>query len=97
MLLRLSLTSFPASKLVFIQYLFALAVVEACRDDKVLGNEGERVKLKWPNDIYAVTSDGGMRKLGGILVSTSFLGNSVSVIVGEGFILFPVDVAKPHW
>lgn len=46
-------SSFPAARLVFVQYLFGLAVVKACRDDKILGsNKGKNVKLKWPNDIY---------------------------------------------
>ncbi|KAF8895906.1 hypothetical protein CPB84DRAFT_1782164 [Gymnopilus junonius] len=44
LLLRLSLAHFPATKIVFLQYLFALAVVEACRDEKVLGPKaGEKI------------------------------------------------------
>ncbi|KAG6856318.1 hypothetical protein H0H87_005598 [Tephrocybe sp. NHM501043] len=58
-----SLSTFPASKLVFVQYLFALAVVEACRDEAVLGKWGEQARLKWPNDIYAVV-DGERKKIG---------------------------------
>lgn len=80
-LLRLSLASFPASKLVFIQYLFALAVVEACRDEKVLGAQGDHVKLKWPNDLYV--DIGEKKKIGGILVNTSFEGGSVNIVIGE--------------
>ncbi|KAJ7507177.1 class II aaRS and biotin synthetase [Mycena galericulata] len=74
LLLRLSLASFPASKLVFVQYLFALAVVEACRDESVLGEAASPIRLKWPNDIYAVLDDedGSKKKIGGILVNTSF-------------------------
>ena len=80
--LRLSLASFPATKLVFIQYLFALAVAEACRDENVLGRLGRDVRLKWPNDIYVATREGGMKKVGGVLVNTSFMGGNVDVVIG---------------
>ena len=82
--LRLSLASFPATKLVFIQYLFALAVAEACRDENVLGRLGRDVRLKWPNDIYAIT-DRGMKKIGGILVNTSFMASSVDIVIGTPY------------
>ncbi|GLB41500.1 putative biotin-protein ligase, N terminal [Lyophyllum shimeji] len=82
-LLRVPLSTFPSNKLVFVQYLFALAVVEACRDESVLGTRGEQVRLKWPNDIYAVL-DGERRKIGGILVSTSFSGGNVDIVIGCG-------------
>ena len=68
----------------FIQYLFALAVVEACREGNVLGKWGERIRLKWPNDIYALLGEGEeKRKVGGILVNTSFSGGKVDVVIGE--------------
>ncbi|CCA70934.1 related to BPL1-biotin holocarboxylase synthetase [Serendipita indica DSM 11827] len=76
---------FPNSKLVFIQYLVGLAVVEACRE--VLGSIGERVVLKWPNDIYAkARGEKGeeLRKIGGILVNTVFMAGGVRIIVGCG-------------
>lgn len=81
----MSLLNFPPPKLVFIQYLFALAVVEACRDESVLGPKaGEKVRLKWPNDLYA--SVGGdkedLRKIGGVLVNTSFSGGKVDIVIG---------------
>lgn len=79
-LLRLPLASFPANKLVFIQYLFALAVVEACRDETVLGARGDQVRLKWPNDIYVDV--GEKKKIGGILVNTSFEGGTVNIVIG---------------
>ncbi|KAJ7792651.1 class II aaRS and biotin synthetase [Mycena olivaceomarginata] len=86
LLLRLSLSTFPASKLVFVQYLFALAVVEACRDKSVLGDAAGPVRLKWPNDIYAVLGDGegSKKKIGGILVNTSFAGGKVDIVIGSG-------------
>ncbi|KAG6840196.1 hypothetical protein C0991_008278 [Blastosporella zonata] len=80
---RVSLSKFPASKLVFVQYLFALAVVEACRDEAVLGKWGKQVRLKWPNDVYAVV-EGERKKIGGILVNTSFSGGNVDIIIGCG-------------
>lgn len=83
---RVSLSSFPAAKLVFVQYLFGLAVVEACRDESVLGKFGERVRLKWPNDIYAVGTDESdkkqWKKIGGILVNTSFSGGKADIVIG---------------
>ncbi|KAF9523766.1 hypothetical protein CPB83DRAFT_862250 [Crepidotus variabilis] len=94
LLLRVPLSETPTSpafkpaKLVFVQYLFALAVVEACRDDIVLGeNLGGRVRIKWPNDIYAdVGVDGkeDLKKIGGVLVNTSFQGGMVDIIIGCG-------------
>jgi biotin--protein ligase len=86
-LLRLSLTSFPASKLVFVQYLFGLAVAEACRSSAVLGRLGDRVRLKWPNDIYVLPGNSSKvedaKKIGGILVNTSFSAAQVDIVIGE--------------
>ncbi|KAI0088237.1 hypothetical protein BDY19DRAFT_994153 [Irpex rosettiformis] len=94
--LRLSLSNFTASRLVFIQYLFALAVVEACRDDSVLGEWGDRVRIKWPNDVYII-GDGESRttKVAGILVYTTFSGNDVDVVIGCGLnVLNPPPIAS---
>ncbi|KAI0705531.1 hypothetical protein C8Q76DRAFT_771266 [Earliella scabrosa] len=84
LLLRVSLAAFPASKIVFVQYLVALAVAEACRAPGVLGAEGERVRIKWPNDIYVVARDGEKKKVGGILVNTSFGAGKVEIVIGCG-------------
>jgi biotin--protein ligase len=68
---------------VFVQYLAALAIVNACRNRRVLGNHGARVKLKWPNDVYVeLPASDMMKKVGGILVNTSFSGGNVVVVVG---------------
>ncbi|CAL1709596.1 unnamed protein product [Somion occarium] len=83
LLLRVPLSQLPATKLVFVQYLFALAVVEACRHDNIMGRSGEAVRLKWPNDIYIVDGE-QKRKVGGILVHTSFVGGLVSIVIGCG-------------
>ncbi|KAF8168583.1 biotin-ligase [Pholiota molesta] len=57
--LRVALDRFPAGRLVFVQYLFSLAVVEACRAEAVLGADvGAKVRIKWPNDLYAATGPG---------------------------------------
>ncbi|KAL7419575.1 biotin holocarboxylase synthetase [Cryptotrichosporon argae] len=92
--LLLELPQAMASKLVFIQYLTALAVCEAVDDDGALG-----VRIKWPNDLYAEAhgvggSDAaapagagaakGRAKLGGILVNTNFVGGRWRVVVGCG-------------
>ncbi|PIL29234.1 hypothetical protein GSI_09283 [Ganoderma sinense ZZ0214-1] len=85
LLLRVPLAALPAQKIVFIQYLFALAVADACRSDGVLGDEaGSRVRIKWPNDIYGITQEGEKNKLGGILVNTSFGAGKVEVVIGCG-------------
>ncbi|ODN76679.1 biotin-[acetyl-CoA-carboxylase] ligase [Cryptococcus amylolentus CBS 6039] len=78
-----------SSKMVFIQYMMALAVAEAVDEDGRLG-----VRIKWPNDIYAeVEGVGGSEvgsgkkgkaKLGGILVNTSYVGGRWRVVVGCG-------------
>lgn len=87
------LPALPASKLVFIQYLFALAVCQACRLPEVLGPElGSRVKIKWPNDLYVdMTEDGGekvLRKVGGVLVNTNFSpGGKVDIVIGMLYLL----------
>jgi biotin---protein ligase len=89
LLLRLPLVKVPASRLVFVQYLFALAVVEACHN--ILGDNGKAVRLKWPNDLYALVSVTGedgrrkdeQRKIGGILVSTNFSQDTVDIVIGK--------------
>ncbi|KAG9126083.1 biotin holocarboxylase synthetase [Ceratobasidium sp. 392] len=74
----------PFNRTVFIQYMFGLAVTEACR--KVMpGVEGDRVRLKWPNDIYVLGADGKTKsKIGGILVTTNFMDGIMHVVIGCG-------------
>ena len=86
--LLLTLPPSLSSKIVFIQYLMALAVCEAVDDDGRLG-----VKVKWPNDIYAEcegvggtelgSGKKGRAKLGGILVNTNFVGGQWRIVIGE--------------
>ncbi|OAA53803.1 biotin apo-protein [Niveomyces insectorum RCEF 264] len=79
---------------VFIQYIAAIAVVEAIHN-YAPGFEALHVKLKWPNDIYALDLSGsnGDRdpsnsnnyvKIGGILSSCSFSNGHFQVILGIG-------------
>lgn len=85
--------------IVFIQYLTAIAIVEAIQsyDD---GFEGLPVKLKWPNDIYALdpTSEAATQparararappsayvKIGGILANCAYSAGSYQVVLGIG-------------
>ncbi|GAA5821752.1 hypothetical protein JCM3770_003161 [Rhodotorula araucariae] len=76
-----------AARIVFVQYLFGVAVVEAVRS--VPGYERLGVCLKWPNDIYADLGEEGegmerYRKIGGILVNSSFAGGEFSLVIGCG-------------
>ncbi|THH02031.1 hypothetical protein EW026_g756 [Hermanssonia centrifuga] len=95
--LRVALSTIPPARLVFVQYLFALAVVEACRDDGVLGSLGDKIRLKWPNDIYIVGDDENEKatKVAGILVYTTFDGNDVDIVIGCGVnVLNPPPIAS---
>lgn len=82
---------------VFVQYLAAMAVVEAV---KTYDSNNKRyaelpVRLKWPNDIYALDTPymssaekpperDHFVKIGGILVNTSYSGGDYHVILGIG-------------
>jgi len=91
LLVRVPLGAFPTPRLVFVQYLAALAIINACRNTRVLGKHGARVKLKWPNDVYVeLPASDVMKKVGGILVNTSFSGGNVDVVVGFG-----INVSTP--
>ncbi|KAF7762164.1 hypothetical protein Agabi119p4_8757 [Agaricus bisporus var. burnettii] len=89
----------PWNKLVFVQYLYALAICEGVRDDSILGlggdeggeGEGWRVRIKWPNDVYALVGSRGAeekKKIAGILVNTSFSAGGVDIVVGCGLNVF---------
>ena len=51
----------------------------------MLARWGGRIRLKWPNDIYALVGGEGeeKRKVGGVLVNTSFSGGKVDIVIGE--------------
>ncbi|KAL6890649.1 biotin-protein ligase [Trichoderma evansii] len=74
--------------IVFIQYLAAVAIVEAIRSYDT-GYENMPVKLKWPNDIYALdptkpASPPSYVKIGGILSQCSYFDGSYQVVLGIG-------------
>ncbi|KAK1248469.1 hypothetical protein MKX08_006689 [Trichoderma sp. CBMAI-0020] len=74
--------------IVFIQYLAAVAIVEAIRSYDS-GYENMPVKLKWPNDIYALdptkpASPPSYVKIGGILSQCSYFDGSYQVVLGIG-------------
>ncbi|KAM0246375.1 hypothetical protein ACHAQJ_010245 [Trichoderma viride] len=74
--------------IVFIQYIAAVAIVEAIRSYDT-GYENMPVKLKWPNDIYALdptkpTSSQSYVKIGGILSQCSYFDGAYQVILGIG-------------
>lgn len=66
---------------VFIQYIIALAVVESIRTRP--GYEDVPLRLKWPNDIYADLPDQGLKKVGGLLVNSSFAGEEFLLVIGK--------------
>ncbi|CAG8443443.1 8317_t:CDS:2 [Ambispora gerdemannii] len=81
----------PSSSAVFLQYILAVAVVESVISR--IGHEDIPLKLKWPNDIYANTSDFGDHadtnsskfvKIGGILVTSQSVRNEFLMIAGCG-------------
>ncbi|GAA5796945.1 hypothetical protein HPULCUR_002323 [Helicostylum pulchrum] len=90
------------SPVVFVQYLIALAIVESIRTRK--GYENVPLRLKWPNDIYADLPDqGGLQKVGGLLVNSSFIRDEFLLVIGCGINLnntHPTvsinDVIKQH-
>ncbi|TGO65352.1 hypothetical protein BOTNAR_0079g00190 [Botryotinia narcissicola] len=72
---------------VFIQYLAAIAIVEAIHSyDK--GYDTVPIKLKWPNDVYVQDpSKPGKKeyvKVGGILVNSSYSSGNYDLVVGIG-------------
>ncbi|KAK5654671.1 hypothetical protein OQA88_6994 [Cercophora sp. LCS_1] len=74
--------------IVFIQYIAAIAIVEAIRSYDT-GVYGELpVKLKWPNDIYAQDPSKPDQvsyvKIGGILSNCSYSAGNYQVVVGIG-------------
>ncbi|KAH9988832.1 biotin-protein ligase [Xylariaceae sp. FL0662B] len=78
----------PSRPIVFIQYLAALAIVEAVKSyDR--GYDEVPVKLKWPNDIYAAdptvsSSPPSYVKIGGILSNCSYSAGSYQIVLGIG-------------
>ncbi|KAI1772340.1 class II aaRS and biotin synthetase [Hypoxylon cercidicola] len=79
----------PSRPIVFIQYLAAIAIVEAVKSyDR--GYDEVPVRLKWPNDIYALdprqpsSSPPSYVKIGGILSNCSYSSGSYQIVLGIG-------------
>ncbi|KAK4694483.1 biotin---protein ligase, partial [Lecanoromycetidae sp. Uapishka_2] len=69
---------------VFLQYLAALAIVEGIKTYDV-GYQNLPIKLKWPNDIYAVDpSSKQLVKIGGILVNSHYDSAEFLSVIGIG-------------
>lgn len=82
-----------SAPVVFIQYLAALAIVSGIQKyDRGNSYQSLPIKLKWPNDIYALDpcspSKSGPNakyvKIGGILVNSSYSGGDYTLVVGVG-------------
>jgi biotin--protein ligase len=82
-----------AQKVVFVQYLHALAIVQALDPapagaDRDIGPLGMRIK--WPNDIYAVVKTQGADgkateeklKMGGVLVNSNYSRGAFKITSG---------------
>lgn len=91
-----------AQNMVFVQYVVSLAIVESIRSYGP-GYEQLPVRLKWPNDIYALPSmdtldserlatPGQYVKLGGILVNSNVFDSDYVLVFGAGI---NVDNAAP--
>ncbi|GIJ98752.1 hypothetical protein Aspvir_000872 [Aspergillus viridinutans] len=76
-----------SAPVVFIQYLAAMAVVRGIKSYDV-GFENMPVKLKWPNDIYALDPENPDKKhytkICGILINSLFSSNEYIAVVGIG-------------
>ncbi|KAJ5214265.1 hypothetical protein N7449_001434 [Penicillium cf. viridicatum] len=76
-----------SAPVVFLQYLSAMAVVRGIKN-YAKGYEKIPVKLKWPNDIYALDPDDPEQKrytkICGILINSHFMSNEYISVVGIG-------------
>ncbi|KAF1814851.1 class II aaRS and biotin synthetase [Eremomyces bilateralis CBS 781.70] len=91
--IRHPLKSLNTSPVVFIQYLAALAIVDGIKSYGP-GYSKLPIKLKWPNDVYALrpefassgkTEDrNSYAKIAGILVNSSYAGGDFTLVVGIG-------------
>lgn len=85
--LRHPVEKIQSSPIVFIQYLAAMAVVKGIKSyDQAY--EKLPVKMKWPNDVYALDPDKPEKqqytKICGILVNSHFSANEYVSVVGIG-------------
>lgn len=96
-LLRHPLSLSASSPVVFVQYIAALAIVEGVHAYSTASSQQSKayaslpIKLKWPNDIYALgspTADPALpdswTKIAGILVNSSYASGDYTVLIGIG-------------
>lgn len=88
-ILKHSLSLSDSAPVVFVQYLAAMAIISGIQNyDKSW--KKLPVKLKWPNDVYALdpTTPKGEEdkwvKISGVLVNSSYSGGDYSLIIGIG-------------
>lgn len=87
--LRHSLSLSSTAPVVFIQYIAAMAVVKGIQGYEENYSQMP-IKLKWPNDIYALdpskhpSDEKAYVKIGGILVTSSYAGGDYTLVVGIG-------------
>jgi biotin--protein ligase len=77
-----------SAPVIFIQYIAAIAIVEGIKFYEP-GYEVLPIKLKWPNDVYALDpkSPPGQKqwtKIAGILVNSSYSNGAYNLVVGIG-------------
>lgn len=77
------------SPMVFVQYLAAIAIVDSIQNYArgSLGIADFPVRIKWPNDVYLMSSEGDEKpffKLSGILVNTTVIDGEYAMVVGIG-------------
>jgi biotin--protein ligase len=94
MLLRHSIKHAPTP--LFVQYILAVAIVDAVKN--LPGYHNVPLYIKWPNDLYAAkdgqttTPREALTKVGGILVTSSIYQDDFVLVVGCGL---NVDNAEP--
>ena len=89
--IRHPMSAMSRAPVVFVQYLAAMAVVEAVKTYDGARYEPMPLKLKWPNDIYALLpgrkeSEGveAYTKIGGILVNSHYNQQEYIMVCGVG-------------
>jgi len=71
-----------SSRLLFVQYLVSLALVEGIRT-YAQGWQDVNVSIKWPNDIYGKPNYADRwEKIGGTIVNSTYLENDYILVVG---------------
>lgn len=84
-----------SAPVIFVQYLAGLATVIGAQKYESAYSK-LRIKLKWPNDIYALDPRAAHDrhenyvKIGGVLLNSSFAGAEYTLVAGVG-----VNVANP--